>query len=227
MEFYFARKSASSTVQRIPSTPASHGVVQRKAIGGILRGSASGPRLQARLTVSDPHDVYEQEADQVADSVMRTPESSTNTTIQLEGEETIQRMCTECEEEVQRMPLEEDDFELQAKAADSTSAGSFEPDTAALTGLQGGGKALSSETQSYFGERMGYDFGNVRVHTDSRADHLARSVQARAFTYGNNVVFRSGEFSQDTSAGKHLLAHELTHTIQQGAVTPVQESEDP
>jgi hypothetical protein len=68
--------------------------------------------------------------------------------------------------------------------------------------------------------RFGKDFSNVRVHRDSRADQLARDVEAKAFTIGHDVFFRRGAFEPDTDKGKHLLAHELTHVVQQGAQGP-------
>ena len=86
-----------------------------------------------------------------------------------------------------------------------------------IRSLSGGGQPLSQSERSFFEPRFGTDFGVVRVHTDARADELARAVDARAFTHGDHVVFRAGEYAPGSSAGRHLLAHELTHTIQQGA----------
>ena len=65
--------------------------------------------------------------------------------------------------------------------------------------------------------RFGADFSGVRIHTGSGAEGLSASVSAQAFTHGNDIYFNSGKFSPGTEAGGHLLAHELTHTIQQGA----------
>jgi hypothetical protein len=65
--------------------------------------------------------------------------------------------------------------------------------------------------------RFGHDFSRVRVHSDTRADESARTVQARAYTVGTDIVFRAGEYSPDSTDGQQLLAHELTHVIQQGA----------
>jgi hypothetical protein len=63
--------------------------------------------------------------------------------------------------------------------------------------------------------RFGTDFSAVRVHTDSNAQSLARSVNAQAFTVGNDVVFGAGQYAPESDSGKRLLAHELTHVIQQ------------
>ncbi len=82
--------------------------------------------------------------------------------------------------------------------------------------LQGSGRPLDNYTRSSMESRFGYDFGNVRVHTDAQAVEAAKAINARAFTIGRDVVFGAGEYTPDTETGKRLLAHELTHVIQQG-----------
>ena len=84
-----------------------------------------------------------------------------------------------------------------------------------IQSLQSGGRPLSGSERSFFEPRFGADFSNVRVHNDTRAANVARSVNARAFTFGHNVVFGTGEYSSDSLAGRNLLAHELTHVVQQ------------
>src|SRR5215472_8806157 len=79
----------------------------------------------------------------------------------------------------------------------------------------GGGSPMDSATRSYLEGRMGADFSDVRIHTGSMADHSARSINAQAYTVGTNVVFRSGAYQPDTEAGRHVLAHELAHVVQQ------------
>jgi hypothetical protein len=86
---------------------------------------------------------------------------------------------------------------------------------AALRRRRGGGSRLPSEVESSFGAALGTDLSEVRVHADSEADSIARSVQATAFTHGSDIYFTSGTFSPSTSAGQHLLAHELSHVVQQ------------
>lgn len=78
-----------------------------------------------------------------------------------------------------------------------------------------GGQPLSEPTRSAFESRFGYRFADVRVHTDTAAQHSAREMNARAYTVGRDIVFGSGEYDPSTSQGRHLLAHELTHVIQQ------------
>ncbi len=85
----------------------------------------------------------------------------------------------------------------------------------------GTGTALEAQTQAQFSSSLGHDFSQVKIHHDNEADNLAKSVQARAFTTGADIFFRQGAYSPDTSDGQKLLAHELTHTVQQarGAVS--------
>jgi Domain of unknown function (DUF4157) len=78
------------------------------------------------------------------------------------------------------------------------------------------GQPLSRSVRSYFEPRFGYDLGHVKVHTSSESAQLNQGLNAHAFTYGNNIYFNQGKYDPGTSSGKHLLAHELTHVIQQG-----------
>ncbi|MDV6250461.1 DUF4157 domain-containing protein [Vibrio sp. EA2] len=86
-----------------------------------------------------------------------------------------------------------------------------------IRALQSGGSSL--ENRDYFESRMGYDFSNTRIHNDANAHDLAKSMGAKAFTYGNHVVFAKGQYVPNSQSGKHLLAHELTHVVQQGAAS--------
>jgi Domain of unknown function (DUF4157) len=79
----------------------------------------------------------------------------------------------------------------------------------------GGGSPLEPGTRSLMEERLGQDFSDVRVHTGQKADESARSISAQAYTVGTDVVFRSGSYSPDTDGGRRVLAHELTHVVQQ------------
>src|SRR5215472_933421 len=81
----------------------------------------------------------------------------------------------------------------------------------------GGGAPLESGARSFLEERMGTDFSDVRVHTGGKADESARAINAQAYTVGSDVVFRSGAYEPDTPGGRHVLAHELAHVMQQKA----------
>jgi hypothetical protein len=79
----------------------------------------------------------------------------------------------------------------------------------------GGGEALSDSTRAFMEPRFDHDFSDVRVHTDAKASDSAKSVNAHAYTVGSNVVFRSGMYEPEGDSGRRLLAHELTHVVQQ------------
>ncbi len=96
-----------------------------------------------------------------------------------------------------------------------------DPTTQRINQARGGGQSLGEQTQQQMGQSMGYDFSNVQVHTSAEADNLNQDLGARAFTTGNDVFFKQGEYDPGSSGGQELLAHELTHVVQQnsGAVS--------
>ena len=110
---------------------------------------------------------------------------------------------------------EEEEEELQAKATSghiSEANPNLESD---IQSLKGGGHPLSENDRAYFEPRFGRDFSQVRVHTDTRAAESARAVNARAYTVGQDVVFGVGQYTPESSPGQRLMAHELTHVVQQ------------
>jgi outer membrane protein OmpA-like peptidoglycan-associated protein len=171
--------------------------------------------IQAKLTVNQPGDPFEEEADRVADQVMRMPAAGAA------GAPSIQRACTHCRKElespqIQRMcsQCEED---LHRKAANSRTLNHASPAVEAQIGsMRGGGQPLPSASRSFFEPRFARDFGAVRVHTDARAAASAQSLNALAYTTGNDIAFAPGQYAPGTSHGDRLLAHELTHVAQQG-----------
>jgi hypothetical protein len=170
--------------------------------------------LQAKLTVSNPTDIYEQEADRVAEQVMRMPATETIARTALQ----IQRACcNKCEHEDKPVGLQR-----SAAGTPDVPAISAELESS-IAGLSDRGDPLPTPVRSFMESRFGADFGGVRVHTDAHAHGLARAVDAQAFTVGRNVVFGAGHYAPETEQGKRLLAHELTHVIQQqGAGSSVQ-----
>src|ERR1044071_960318 len=103
----------------------------------------------------------------------------------------------------------------QRRAAGASRALDAGPSVA--TALSSPGQPLDAATRDFFSVRFGHDFGNVRIHTDAHAAESAHAVNALAFTVGNHVVLGAGQYSPQTRAGRELLAHELTHVVQQGA----------
>ena len=170
--------------------------------------------IQAKLTVGAPGDRYEQEADRVADQVMRMSADNAAT---LSAPPQIQRLCAGCEEELQRQVEEEEEEEmLQTKPQAGAPNRAVTSDVSAqVHSLHGGGQALPKSTRAFFEPRFGHDFSQVRVHADQRAASSAQALNARAYTSGRDIAFAAGQYTPDTTYGKHLLAHELTHVVQQ------------
>lgn len=81
----------------------------------------------------------------------------------------------------------------------------------------GGGSPLEPETRAFMERRLGHDFSDVRVHSGTKADESAHAINAQAYTVGTDVVFRAGRYAPETDAGRRVLAHELTHVVQQRA----------
>jgi hypothetical protein len=181
------------------SRPAATQSHERSAARHDLSQISIFPRqtwIQAKLAIDKPGDVFEREADDVADRVMRMTSPA------------IQRKCSACEEEEQHQKLDR-------KESGTAPARSFAPPVVHDV-LRQSGAPLDSAARLFFEPCFGFDFSKVRVHTDGRAAASARAVQAMAYTSGHNIVFDTGRY-QPHNTGDSLLAHELTHVIQQGS----------
>ena len=167
-----------------------------------------------------PDDPLEYEADRVADHVMRMPDSTFSATPTAPK---VQRKCAACEEEtVQRKCAscaKKEEAERIHRKASAQSAGQStgQPTVphSVQNVLRSSGQPLDASTRSFFEPRFGSDLSNVRVHTDSTAAESARAISARAYTLGHHIAFGAGEHSPSTASGKTLIAHELTHVMQQ------------
>ena len=167
------------------------------------------------LRVGPANDRYEQEADRVARQVVSRVQTPP---VQREGA---------AEEELQMKPLTPTVTPLQRKTFQKpvqravnhgVEGGEVEAGVAQqIQRAGGGGKPLDEKVRGQMERGFGADFSGVRVHTGAQADTLNRSLNARAFTTGKDIFFKRGEYNPGSSAGKELLAHELTHTVQQGA----------
>lgn len=160
--------------------------------------------LQTKLKISRPGDVYEQEADRVAEQVMRIPGP------------TMQRSCAACAAGGPPCPKcrdEKESFVYRKPKSSPDTADASVPDNF-LQDL-GAGTPLDRSTRALFEPRFGYDFGQVRVHMNAQAGESVRAVNALAYTVGRNIVFGTGQYAPESSEGRRLLAHELTHVVQQ------------
>lgn len=127
------------------------------------------------------------------------------------------------DEEMQAKPLqpqagmpEESEKRAQPKESGNTSQNNnMEGLESKLSQSKGGGTPLSEETRNFMEPRFGTDFSDVKVHNDSNAAEMNTSIQAQAFTQGQDIYFNSGKYDPDSNGGKQLLAHELTHVMQQ------------
>jgi len=176
--------------------------IGNQAMQRLLRSRA----VQAKLRISQPGDMYEQEADRVAEQVMRMP-----TPI-------VQRACAPCA--ASGLPCPKCENEKIVSVRRKTEPVVHSTDTSVpdnfLQNL-GRGRPLDLSTRGFFESRFGYDFSHVRVHADAQAADSARSANALAYTVGRNVVFGAGQYAPNTDQGGRLLAHELTHVVQQGS----------
>ncbi|MEE3718764.1 DUF4157 domain-containing protein [Tumidithrix elongata RA019] len=203
-----------------------------------IRAAYQAKQVQAKLAIGAVGDKYEQEADQVASQVVQTINTPEN--VQREDEEQVQTKPLESiqreeapeeeDETLQMKPLsnsiqreeapEEEDEELQMKpmlqrreAVDGGDAS--EELEGSIQQAKSSGQPLDPKLQAKMGQAMGADFSSVKVHTDSQSDQLNQSIQAKAFTTGRDVFFRQGAYDPNSRNGQELIAHELTHVVQQ------------
>ncbi|NGZ08804.1 MAG: DUF4157 domain-containing protein [Nitrospira sp. LK70] len=253
-------EKSSSTASRTATQAASRPFFGKAGGSGFFEPVVGGvvSSLQLKMRVNQPGDKFEQEADRMADKVMRMPAPASplkedrlqrqaddrlqkkekeedkiqkaampgeklqksavpEERIQKAGDKEIQKAEDEKvqkaeDERIQKAPAAEE--KLQRKGNGVPTAG---PSTqSAIQNQTTGGRPLSGEVRGFMEARFGADFGNVRIHSDPEAASLSNQLSARAFTYRNHVFFSRDQYQPGTSEGKQLLAHELTHTIQQG-----------
>jgi outer membrane protein OmpA-like peptidoglycan-associated protein len=189
-------------------------IAQRKTRAGAgnrHRAHETGvPRfLQRKLAIGKANDHFEQEADRVAGEVMRSPKTNAGS---LKGaDQTVQRTCAcgggcnNCKKK-----------RLSLKRQSANSHEAVESPASVDRVLHSSGQPLDTTTRAFMEPRFGYDFGNVRLHTDSAAARSARDVNALAFTVGNHIAFGAGQYVSGSAQSNRLLAHELAHVVQQG-----------
>jgi hypothetical protein len=160
----------------------------------VLVQNVVPPRMQTKLTVGEPENEYEREADRVADEVMRTPDHDFGKPHRYLGENEV---MVRRKETPPGVPEVSPGLETR------------------IHQLKGGGHRLPASTRVFFEPRFGHDFSDVRVHTDARAANSARELDAQAYTVGRDIAFGAGRYAPETLTGRRLLAHELAHVVQQ------------
>ncbi|MDB9313552.1 DUF4157 domain-containing protein [Spirulina sp. CS-785/01] len=220
---FFVQKQADQTLEDValedltPQEPTSeHTPIQRQHNMGTLFQSPMSedrsPRvaspLQAKLTIGAANDPYEQEADRVAKTVVQR--IHTREKPQATEEESVQRSPNPSQRPIPIRPL------VQRQETMTLDGGEASRELeSSLNQAKGSGQSLDPTLQRSMGQAMGADFSGVKIHTDSQSDQLNHSLQARAFTTGQHVFFKKGEYNPSSKGGQELIAHELTHVVQQ------------
>jgi len=198
--------------------------------------------IQPKLTIGKPGDKYEVEADAMADKMMNRPQTTNNsffnpttnfiqkmegqeeevqqkplaTSItplvqKMEEDESIQTKCNDCEKEESVQKMEEEDVQTKSEGQ-NVAPTNIE---SSLRSSKGNGSTLSRYVKNEMESSFGADFSQVNIHTNSNAIQMNKHINAQAFTHGNDIYFNQGKYNPSSKGGKHLLVHELTHTIQQ------------
>jgi hypothetical protein len=191
------------------------------------------PVVQAKLEVGAPDDEYERAADRAADQVLRMPAEGPPGPLPEDEEDLIQKQAMPSISLLQRQPdaLGEGQVlpapggvrrQADGPVGSSGEGGSVGPSTASrIESLHGRGELLDAKTRADFETRFGRDFSRVQVHTGPDAGQLAHDLRARAFTTRQDIYFAPGRYDPQTPQGQHLLAHELTHVIQQSDMSVI------
>lgn len=189
------------------------------------QGKAAFPMVQAKLTVNAPGDRHEREADRVAERVTTQMKAQQAQGGRRKDPTGVEELRAESAGSVQRQVEEE----VQTNAVDQLQRGSTEAAPqidsdmeAKINTARSTGRPLPDDARGPMEQAFGADFSGVRVHTSSEADVLSNSLQARAFTTGQNIFFRQSQYAPHTSQGQELLAHELTHVVQQTGASRLQ-----
>ncbi len=172
----------------------------------VTQQTAAPVTIQPKLEINAPGDLFEQEADRVAGQILRMPATPIDSVAP----------------RIQRIPGG-GGSQPAPRAQGSAAATGPEPSPATeatVRSLDSGGEPLHAELRSFFEPRFGHNFERVRVHTDSAAAASSQDLDALAYTRGRHIVFAPGQFEPQTERGQRLLAHELTHVVQQGWARP-------
>jgi hypothetical protein len=194
---------------------------------GVSRAARPAPDAvranHSELKLSSPADHSEVEAERIADEVSAIPDAQLQRACACDGGD-----CPECGSRQQASATHahvqrsvDDAASIARRADDGVSAddGASVAPSLVQEALSSSGQPLERSVRDFMEPRFGHDFSHVRVHNDARAAESAQSVNALAYTTGHNIVFGAGQYAPETHAGRRLVAHELTHVIQQQSGT--------
>lgn len=206
-------------------------------------------KIQKKLKTGTPGDKYEVEADNAADKIVNKTAPNSSGLLQTKEEEIQKKSISESitrvqkkemkeeepvqkkeeEDKVQKKEMkeeelvqkkEEEEKPVQAKTNNKTPEIQNNRVETNLSNSKGGGNKIDRNTKQEMESGFGADFSKVRIHTDNKATEMSQELGAQAFTHGNDIYFNQGKYNPESNEGKHLLAHELTHTIQQEGLIP-------
>lgn len=216
---------------KIQKAPAEELKVQRREEEKILRAATTDDKIQK----ADEQHVQKTEGPHRAEEkILRAAisddkvQKAEDPRLQKKDAEQVQKAALPDDKiqkaddhQLQKAPAGDDKLQRDAAPGVGTASGGGTPAVAgnvqsAIHGKTTGGEPMAPDVRGYMEPRFDADFSNVRVHQDAEAASLSNHLSARAFTYQNHVFFARNQYQPGTSEGKHLLAHELTHTIQQG-----------
>jgi Domain of unknown function (DUF4157) len=233
MNLALAQSRSSKTASVIPRRFSTRSPVpaishQSYPVPTIARCACGGscPRCQVKsnLEIGAPDDQYERAADRVADSVMSGRSGNPIDAISLGVHPKLSRKVLQPDEKFDSIAPPEEELgptpsdpseELQRKASGEAGMVTPQYERSLNQAVGGGGEVLPTTTRSFMERRLGLDLSSVRVHRDAQAGRLAQEINARAFTLGNDIFFAPAQYEPFTKEGQHLLAHELTHVVQQ------------
>lgn len=226
---YAPQRAEASNPSAISSSPydrLGNRAMQRLLAPAAMRASSSGraPSLQTKSLIGEPGDRYEQDADRIADQVMSAPATPSKTApCACGGRCEACADATSAEEAplVQPKRISEGSAAGRVASADAAPGSSAASVHAAMPAVDAvlaqPGQPLDGAARDFMESRFGHDFGSVRVHLGDAATRSASALGAAAYTVGRHLVFDRGYYQPGTDAGRHLIAHELAHTVQQGA----------
>lgn len=199
-----------NALQRQISTANNSPIQRRPLFRGLsheLMGNGQGNLVQAKLTVNQPGDKYEQEADRVAEQVVKQINAPSDDRL------------------VQAEAIQTEKLMRKSVSSPGAVAGGMAapPDLeTSIKQKQGNGQPLSQDIREPIEQSFNHDFSGVRLHTDDQSDKLNRSIQSVAFTQGQDIFFKRGAYQPTNREGQKLLIHELTHVVQQGSTNTLQ-----
>ncbi len=214
-------QEADAMADAVVNHTTSNSQLQKKEMNSVQRQSLFSKdkeaSLQKQVEEEEPLQAQAQEEEEQVQAQAQEEEEKVQAQTQ-EEEEPLQAQAQEEEEQVQAQAQEEEE-PLQAKSNDKNTGKASSDLKQNLANSKGQGHHLPKATGNEMGNAFGTDFSGVTIHTDSNAVQMNKALGAQAFTHGQDIYFNSGKYNPDVSNGKRLLAHELTHVVQQKGLT--------